>query len=102
MVRTVQIGDVLQPVQVRASQESGAPERIRTFDPQLRKLVLYPLSYERARKQMVPDRALDPTPENTALSGSELAKNPTAPGKNTDTSNGPVVRPKFESYVDAA
>lgn len=27
--------------------ESGALERIRTSDPQLRKLVLYPLSYER-------------------------------------------------------
>lgn len=27
--------------------EGGALERIRTSDPQLRKLVLYPLSYER-------------------------------------------------------
>ena len=33
----------------------GALERIRTFDPQLRKLVLYPLSYERAQTKMVPD-----------------------------------------------
>lgn len=63
MVRTVQIGDVLRLTQVRVSQESGAPERIRTFDPQLRKLVLYPLSYERARKQMVPDDGHGLVPE---------------------------------------
>lgn len=35
---------------------NGALERIRTSDPQLRKLVLYPLSYERARPNMVPLR----------------------------------------------
>ncbi len=31
-------------------EKLGALERTRTFDPQLRKLMLYPLSYERARK----------------------------------------------------
>ena len=34
--------------------EFGALERTRTSDPQLRKLMLYPLSYERAR---LPDLA---------------------------------------------
>lgn len=29
----------------------GALERIRTSDPQLRKLVLYPLSYERVERK---------------------------------------------------
>lgn len=33
---------------------SGALERTRTSDPQLRKLMLYPLSYERERKKSVP------------------------------------------------
>jgi hypothetical protein len=36
------------------SRVFGALERTRTSDPQLRKLVLYPLSYERARTPMVP------------------------------------------------
>ncbi len=31
----------------------GALERTRTFDPQLRKLMLYPLSYERSRESKV-------------------------------------------------
>jgi hypothetical protein len=33
---------------------NGALERTRTFDPQLRKLMLYPLSYERVRRVSVP------------------------------------------------
>ena len=33
---------------------SGALERIRTSDPQLRKLVLYPLSYERVDNHGTP------------------------------------------------
>ncbi len=32
----------------------GALERTRTSDPQLRKLMLYPLSYERVRRRIVP------------------------------------------------
>lgn len=32
----------------------GALERTRTSDPQLRKLMLYPLSYERARNDRIP------------------------------------------------
>lgn len=33
----------------------GALEWTRTTDPQLRKLMLYPLSYERARKEIIPN-----------------------------------------------
>ncbi len=32
----------------------GALERTRTSDPQLRKLMLYPLSYERVRGKRIP------------------------------------------------
>ena len=44
---------------VRAKPKSilpvfGALERIRTSDPQLRKLMLYPLSYERLRPKDTP------------------------------------------------
>jgi flagellar biosynthesis protein FlhA len=50
----------------RVKEESGALERIRTSDPQLRKLVLYPLSYERARASKIPQRPF--TPEATGVS----------------------------------
>ncbi len=36
------------------TDQSGALERTRTSDPQLRKLMLYPLSYERARAVILP------------------------------------------------
>jgi hypothetical protein len=46
---------------------SGALERTRTSDPQLRKLMLYPLSYERVTKedtrQRFPDAGRDGTAE---------------------------------------
>lgn len=34
------------------NSENGAPERTRTSDPQLRKLMLYPLSYERVMEEI--------------------------------------------------
>lgn len=43
-----------------ALAKSGAPEGIRTPDTQLRKLVLYPLSYRRARLSIVTQVAMRP------------------------------------------
>jgi hypothetical protein len=37
--------------------DNGALERTRTSDPQLRKLMLYPLSYERVRRKIIPGLA---------------------------------------------
>ncbi len=41
-------------------QTISALERTRTSDPQLRKLMLYPLSYERVRGWIVPGRVRNP------------------------------------------
>ena len=48
------------PVQGRKSVKEmsfGAPERTRTSDPQLRKLMLYPLSYGRVPHKIIPEPA---------------------------------------------
>lgn len=44
--RPPQLGSVLRKL--------GALDRTRTYDPQLRKLMLYPLSYERERFGIIP------------------------------------------------
>ncbi len=51
---------LLHPASFVYREFVGALERIRTSDPQLRKLVLYPLSYERARTPIISTRAHGP------------------------------------------
>ncbi len=45
-----------------AKWENGALDRTRTYDPQLRKLMLYPLSYERFLRLMIPQGSLGSNP----------------------------------------
>lgn len=46
---------------LRKQLKNGALERTRTSDPQLRKLMLYPLSYERLRLEIIPNAHLAST-----------------------------------------